>query len=298
MAAGMKPGDAGGVFQHAATLFRFGLDDFADLALVHQCRRTRTGGGIGEQDLHVAGAHVAAVDPIDRARLALDPARDFQCLPVVHGRRRGTIGIVDRHHHFGVIARRTVAGTGKDDRVHVGGTQRFVRSLAHRPAQRLDQIRFATAIWPDHPGQTGFDHEVSGFDEGLETMEAKAREFHEHDSRLAGRESLCRDSTIEGNVGVWASRGFAARMAATMARPGPQGNRLACFSQGFCKAYEGFCRAYGIIRIRPARVPNQLFRSDLIFLSNSSNEVSPLTISPLMKKVGVELTFSTSLANF
>ncbi len=42
----------------------------------------------------------------------------------------------------------------------------------------------------------------------------------------------------------------------------------------------------------------QLFKSALIFLSNSSNEVSPLTISPLMKKVGVELTFSTSLANF
>jgi hypothetical protein len=33
-------------------------------------------------------------------------------------------------------------------------------------------------------------------------------------------------------------------------------------------------------------------------LLNSSNEVSPLTISPLMKKVGVELTFSTSAANF
>ena len=32
--------------------------------------------------------------------------------------------------------------------------------------------------------------------------------------------------------------------------------------------------------------------------SNSSNEVSPLIISPLMKKVGVEFTFSTSVAYF
>ena len=38
------------------------------------------GGCIGEQDLHVAGAHVAAVDPVDRAGLALDPARDFERL--------------------------------------------------------------------------------------------------------------------------------------------------------------------------------------------------------------------------
>jgi hypothetical protein len=43
---------------------------------------------------------------------------------------------------------------------------------------------------------------------------------------------------------------------------------------------------------------NQLFSSDLIRLSNSSNEVSPLIFSPLMKKVGVESTFSTSLAYF
>ena len=80
VAAGMQAGDAGGVFQHAAALFGFGLNDLADLALVDQRRRTRAGGGIGKQDLHVAGAHVAAVDAIDRARLALDAARDFQHL--------------------------------------------------------------------------------------------------------------------------------------------------------------------------------------------------------------------------
>ena len=42
---------------------------------------------------------------------------------------------------------------------------------------------------------------------------------------------------------------------------------------------------------------NQLFSSGLITLSKSSN-VAPLTASPLMKKLGVELTFSTSLAYF
>src|ERR1035438_9910478 len=43
---------------------------------------------------------------------------------------------------------------------------------------------------------------------------------------------------------------------------------------------------------------DQLFKNDLIFLSNSSNVVSTLIISPLTKKVGVELTFSTSPAYF
>ena len=247
VAAGMQAGDAGGVFQHAAALFGLGLNDFADLALVDQRRRTRAGGGIGKQDLHVAGAHVAAVDAIDRAGLALDAAGDFQNLAVVHRRRRRAIGIVDRHHHFGVVARRTVAGTGEDHRVHVGGAQRFVRGLAHRPAQRLDQIGFAAAVRPDHAGQARLDHEVGGFNERLETVKAKAREFHEHDSLLAGRESPCRDNTIEGNVGVWTSRALRLLWPATMARPGPKGNaREGLFPRvlqvAFCR---GFCRAYG-----------------------------------------------------
>ena len=80
VAARMQAGDAGGVFQHAAALLGFRLDDLADPALVHQRRRTRAGRGIRKQDLHVAGAHVAAVDAVGGACLALDAAGDFQQL--------------------------------------------------------------------------------------------------------------------------------------------------------------------------------------------------------------------------
>ncbi|MGY4472180.1 hypothetical protein ACVWWK_007889 [Bradyrhizobium sp. LB9.1b] len=141
VAAGMQTGDAGGVFQHAAALLGLGLNDLADLALVDEGRRARAGGGVGEQNLHVAGAHVAAVDAIDRTGLALDAAGDFQKLAVVHRRRRGAIGIVDRHRHFGVVARRTIAGAGEDHRVHVGSAQRLIGGLAHRP-QRSASTRF------------------------------------------------------------------------------------------------------------------------------------------------------------
>ncbi len=225
MASGVKPGDAGGVFQHAAALFGFRLDDLADLALVNQRRRTGAGGGIRKQNLHIAGADVAAVDAIDRACLALDPARDFQDLAVVDRGRRGAIGVIDRHHDFGVVARRTVAGTGEDHRVHVGGAQRFVRGLAHRPAQCLDQIGLAAAVRADHPGEAGFDHEISGFNERLETVEAKAREFHE--SRFSvGRARIFLPGQYHGRqcqcCGRVASRGSD---GPTMARPGLLGNR-------------------------------------------------------------------------
>ncbi|MET3339353.1 hypothetical protein ABIF61_007877 [Bradyrhizobium japonicum] len=186
VAAGVQTGDAGSVFQHATALLGLGLDDLADLALVDESRRTRAGGGIRKQDLHVAGAHVAAVDAIDRPRLALDAAGDFEQLAVVHRRRRGAIGIVDRHRHFGVVARGTVAGACEDHRVHVGGAQRLVRGLTHRPAQRFDEIRLAAAVGADHAGQAGLDDEVRGLNEGLETVKAQAGDFHKHASLLAG----------------------------------------------------------------------------------------------------------------
>ena len=46
---------------------------------------------------------------------------------------------------------------------------------------------------------------------------------------------------------------------------------------------------------RPA---NQLFSIELMRFENSSKLCSPLSISPLMKKVGVDCTFSTSAAYF
>ena len=50
-------------------------------------------------------------------------------------------------------------------------------------------------------------------------------------------------------------------------------------------------------RMNP-QVPNQLFSIELMRFENSSKLCSPLSISPLMKKVGVDCTFSTSAAYF
>ena len=88
VAARMQAGNAGGFFEHAAALLGLGLDDLADAALVHQRGRARAGRGVGEQDVDVAGAHLAAVDAVGRALFALDPARDVELLVLVELRRR------------------------------------------------------------------------------------------------------------------------------------------------------------------------------------------------------------------
>src|SRR5579872_814138 len=69
------------------------------------------------------------------------------------------------------------------------------------------------------------------------------------------------------------------------------------FSQGNYKGFtQGFMANKGTVT--GSRTSAQLLSSALIRLSNSSNEVSPLIMSPLMKKVGVEFTLSTSEAYF
>src|SRR4051794_18035131 len=86
---------------------------------------------------------------------------------------------------------------------------------------------------------------------------------------------------------------FRGSHAPTMARPKREGNRPRGL---FPRLLRGLSVANG--SGQQPELNDQLFSRDLILLSNSANEVSPLILSPLMKKVGVESTFSTSLAYF
>ena len=79
----MEPGDPRGFLQHHPPFGGLGGDDRGDPALADQRGRMRAGGGIGEDQRHVLGAHVAAVDAVGAARAALDPADDLEFLAVV-----------------------------------------------------------------------------------------------------------------------------------------------------------------------------------------------------------------------
>ena len=97
---------------------------------------------------------------------------------------------------------------------------------------------------------------------------------------------MARDNGEAGAAGQPARRAF----------PKGFGERFGLRSVAdFIESFVGLMTAF---ESRFEWAPNQLFNNDLRRLSNSSNRVSPLIISPLMKKVGVELTFSTSAANF
>ena len=174
--AGVEAGDACRFLQDHAPALRPRIDDRADPALADHRRGMRPARQIGEQGLHVAGAHLAAVHAIDAALAAFDPAADLEFGVLVEGRRRGARRLLERKRDLGDIARGPGGGAREDHVVHLAAAQRFRAVLAHRPAQRLDHVRLAASVRPDDPGQARADLHVRGLGEALEPGDAEAGE--------------------------------------------------------------------------------------------------------------------------
>ncbi len=126
LAAHMEARDAGGFLQHRAALGGLCRDDRSDPSLAHQRGGVRPRRCIGEDQAHILGAHVAAVDAIGRARAALDPADDFELVLAAH--------LLGQDRYFGEIARGPRRGSGEDHVFHPRAAHRLGRVLAHRPA--------------------------------------------------------------------------------------------------------------------------------------------------------------------
>src|SRR6185312_12409432 len=169
MAALVQAADAGGLLQNGAARQRLLRDQKTDLALAHKGGRAGAGGGIGEEDLHIALAHVAAVDAIDAAGLALDAAGNLDRVALGVRRARGVIAIVDEDRNFRDIAGRPARRTCKDHIVHLAAADRGGAGLAHHPAHGIEQVGLAAAVRADHGGKAGLDIELRRFDEGFET---------------------------------------------------------------------------------------------------------------------------------
>lgn len=121
-----------------------------------------------QKKLHITGPDFATIQTIGRPFFAFDAAGDLERLGVVIGCGRFTILIVDGERHLSHIAGRAAGRAVENDVIHTGGAQALVRAFAHHPAECLNKIGFAATIRPDNPGQTGFDQEFCGIDEGFE----------------------------------------------------------------------------------------------------------------------------------
>ena len=196
LAPRVEAGNARRFLEQLAPLDRLGSDDRADPALADQRGRMRARRCVGEQQRHVLLPHVLAVEPVGRARAALDPPGDLALAAGIVVARRA----VDQDRHLGEIARRARRGAGEDDVFHAPAAKRLGRGFAHRPADRLEQVGLAAAVGADDPGQARLDAQFSGLDEALE-----AGELEPPDAQL------CRPSRAPASRARRAPPGAAAR---------------------------------------------------------------------------------------
>ncbi len=176
VAAGVQTGDAGRFLQHRAAVLGPGGDQRADPPLAYHRRGARAGRQIGEQGLHVARAQFLAVHPVDAAAAAFELAGDFEVGLLMKGRRREAGGLFKGQYYLGEVARRSAGGAGEDHVVHLAPAQGAGIRFAHRPAQRLDDVRLAAAVRPDDAGQAGADLHRGGFGKTLEPGDAQTGE--------------------------------------------------------------------------------------------------------------------------
>ena len=104
VAARVEAGDARGLLQDQPARLGLGGNDLANLALAHQRRRARSRRRVGEQELHVARAHLLAVDAVGRTGVALDAPRDLDRLGIIEGGGRASVGIAEQEPDLGVVA--------------------------------------------------------------------------------------------------------------------------------------------------------------------------------------------------
>ncbi|EKD59934.1 MAG: hypothetical protein ACD_54C01042G0003 [uncultured bacterium] len=114
----IKPRDPGGFFQNTPPRFRLGVDQFRNLPLPHQGGRMRSGGGIGKQHLHIAGAHVFGVQLIGRPGIAGDPPGDFDQVGIVEAAGGKPVRVVHHQGDFGKMPRATGGGAVEDHILH------------------------------------------------------------------------------------------------------------------------------------------------------------------------------------
>ena len=167
----IKPRDARSLFQNAAAGAGFGVDQFGNAVLPHKRGRMRPGRGIGEQHLHIACPHVLAVGLIGAANIAGDASDDFQLIVVIEPRGRQPFRVVHGQDHLGKVAGRTGGGPGKNHILHRAATHGFGAVFAHDPAQRLQQVGLATAVWPHHTGQPIRDDQIGWINKAFEAGE-------------------------------------------------------------------------------------------------------------------------------
>ena len=175
LAADVQARDAGGFLQHcrrSAGLAAMTAPIRPWLTSAGECAPVAASAN-SKRD--VLGADVAAVDAVGRAGAALDPADDlaFASAAVVAAAARSSRIETSAKSRGGRVAvPAKITSSMPPPRSDLG------LELAHRPADRFEQVGLAAAVGADDAGQAGLDPQLGRLDEALEAAELEPSDAH------------------------------------------------------------------------------------------------------------------------
>ena len=142
--------NAGGLLDVDPQLFRPGLDQAADHALLDDGITARAESGAEKKFGDVPPPATGSIERVDRIAAPFDFAldRDFRVAGVFA--LQALVGVVEYEFHRGQTDRIPNRGTVEDDVGHLFAAQVARRTFSHDPAHGVDHVRFAAAVGSDY----------------------------------------------------------------------------------------------------------------------------------------------------
>ena len=167
--------DAGRLLDDRPPVLGAGVEHRVDLALADDHVLLATDAGVAQQLLHVEQPARHAVDRVLALAAAEQDAADGD-LVELHRQQPGRV--VDGQADLGAAERRPGGGAGEDDVVHLLAADRLRCLGAEHPRDRVDDVRLAGSVRPDHHGDAGLQRHGRGVGERLEALEGETLEEH------------------------------------------------------------------------------------------------------------------------
>ena len=170
--------DAGSFFQEQPQLLRTALDDPADGALADDGVGARPQPGAEEHVLHVAAAHRLAVDVVARRAVAREHALDGDLGVAVPGAAGAGVLVAEHQLDAGAAGGLALPRAVEDHVLHRLAAQLAGLRLAEHPAHRVDDVRLAAAVGPDHADEPARQLEMRRLGERLEARQLDRIQAH------------------------------------------------------------------------------------------------------------------------
>ena len=158
-------GDACGLFQKEAQLFRFGFDDAADGALTNDGVGPRAEAGAQKHVLDIAAAYRLVVDVIAGGAVPGQNTLDGDLGKLAPLAASAVVGIVKHQLHAGAARRLARVGAVENDVLHGLAAQLRCLALTQHPADGVHDVRFAATVGANHTDQLPWQHEIGGLRE-------------------------------------------------------------------------------------------------------------------------------------